>query len=237
VFALAEAARNRPNGHPLWHYLVVAGAAVGVFLGIKVKEYVGRRRERRVAAPRVRPVSSGFAAPSVSTTVLATASILTAAIHGAVTSEHFREAFVFGVFFVAAAAAQTAWAILLVYRPSRALLLGGAIGNAIVIAVWAMSRTVGIPIGPEPWHPEAVGVIDVISKVFELVIIVVSVWLLVRRAPLDRDSVVERRLEAVRREYPELLRPLDVRTPAADVSSYRRDCEPRLPAERGAAPL
>jgi hypothetical protein len=212
------------GGHPLWHYAVVAGAAVGVFVGIKVKEWFDGRR----AAPGAS--SSGFAAPSVAIVVLATASFLTAAIHGSVTSEHFREAFAFGVFFLAAAAAQTAWALLLLYRPSRGLLLAGAIGNALVIAVWVMSRTVGIPIGPEPWQPEAVGLVDVISKVFELVIVVVSVTLLVRHVP-GPDNVVERRLEELRRDFPELVRPPDVR-----VSSSPRDSEPQLPAERGAAP-
>ncbi len=197
VFALA--ASTRRGGHPLWHYLVVAGAAVAVFLGIKVKEYADRRRERSVP--------SGFVAPSVSTAVLAAASFLAGGIHGSVASEHFREAFVFGVFFVGAAAAQVAWAILLVHQPTRALLWVGAIGNTAVIAVWTVTRTVGIPIGPEPWHAEAIGALDVISTLFEIVIVVTAVAVLARRAPRSREDVVERRLEELRREHPNLVRP------------------------------
>jgi hypothetical protein len=205
ALALAESPRQG-SGHPLWHYAVVAGVAVGVFLGIKITEYVSGRRS----------LSAGSTAPSVATTVLVAASLLSGGIHGSVTGEHFHEAFVFGLFFLVAAAAQVAWAVVLLRWPTRPLLWAGAIGNAVVIAVWVATRTVGIPIGPEPWQAEPVGVLDLASKVLEIVIIVTAVAVLARRASSAPGDVVERRLEELRREHPGLVRPRSEEpTPAA----------------------
>jgi hypothetical protein len=55
-------------------------------------------------------------------------------------------------------------------RPVRGVLLAGAIVNLGVAAAWALSRTLGMPVGPEPWTPEAVGVADVTATLFELAI-------------------------------------------------------------------
>ena len=41
---------HHATGHPLWHYLVVAVAAVAVFVGILVREYVQLHPRRRANA-------------------------------------------------------------------------------------------------------------------------------------------------------------------------------------------
>lgn len=95
-----------------------------------------------------------------------------AAIHFAVVWEHLEEFALFGVLFGAAAVLQLAWAALIILRPpSRRLLLAGAIGNAGLFAVWLLSRSAGLPIGPEPWTPEPVGVADVLATVLEVAIV------------------------------------------------------------------
>ena len=213
MLALAEAARRESAGHPLWHYLVIAGVAVGVFCAIKLKELIDEHRRTRVpdrpiveTSADAKPTPAGLPAPAPSIVVLAIASLLSGGIHAAVSGEHFREAFIFGAFFTVAAGAQIGWALLLLNRPNRALLALGAVGNAAVIALWTASRTVGLPIGPERWHPEAIGALDVVSTLFEVVIVIIAVTLLVRR-PHRADDVVERRLAEFQRQYPTAVRP------------------------------
>ena len=51
--------------------------------------------------------------------------------------------------------------------------------NAGVVAIWVVSRTTGLPFGPEPGTPEAIGVPDVTATGFELVIAAILVVRLV----------------------------------------------------------
>jgi hypothetical protein len=73
------------------------------------------------------------------------------------------------------------WTVLVFQEPlNRRVLVAGAIGNALLIAVWAISRTVGVPFGAEPWSPEAVGVADLLSKGDELLAIILVAAVLAR---------------------------------------------------------
>lgn len=119
--------------------------------------------------PPTDDVRSGV--PRASDVVLAITSLSAAAIHFAVTGDHFDEHVVFGLFFLAVAWAQILWAVGILLAPSRRFLMAGLIGNAVVVALWGLSRTVGVPIGPEPWTPEAVGGADLVCTVLEFVIV------------------------------------------------------------------
>lgn len=103
-----------------------------------------------------------------------------AGIHFAVTQAHFEEYWLFGVFFVALAWFQTLWAILVVVSPHRLLLLLGAVGNGAVVALWAVTRTTGIPLGPNAGVPEAAETVDVLSTVFEILVVLGCLFLLYR---------------------------------------------------------
>ena len=107
-----------------------------------------------------------------------------AIIHAVVIPAHFREWWLFGVFFVVVAAFQLAWGARAYTRPRPWLLRGGALVNVAVAAVWVVSRTVGVPAGPEPWEREAVGFIDVMATLDELAIAALA-WAVVsgRRPP------------------------------------------------------
>jgi hypothetical protein len=177
AFAFAVAARDRSAGHPLWHLAIVAAGAIGVFVVIKAKEHWGRDPR-----PRRAHRSPWFSAPTVPLLTLALLSAAGAAIHSAVSAEHFDEAFIYGVFFVAASTSQAGWAVLVVYRPTRTLLVVGAVANAATIILWALTRTVGLPIGPEPWHAEAIGTLDLIATLLELAIVLGAATLLARRS-------------------------------------------------------
>lgn len=90
-------------------------------------------------------------------------------IHVAAAVSHLDEFVLFAVFFEVLALAQFAWGVALYRAPSRRLLLVGAIGSLAVVALWAVSRTSGLPIGPSPWRrPEAVGLLDSLATADEL---------------------------------------------------------------------
>jgi hypothetical protein len=109
---------------------------------------------------------------------LALCSAAAATIHFAVVPPHWDEYVPFAVLFAVTGAFQFLWAASVLVRPDRGVLLVGAVVNLGVAAAWVLSRTVGMPIGPEAWTPEAVGVVDVVATLFEVAIVVGSVALL-----------------------------------------------------------
>src|SRR5579864_7717153 len=84
-----------------------------------------------------------------------------ALIHLAVAPEHLREWAPFGVFFLAIGAIQIVLAVELLARPTRRLALSMLAINAGLLALWYTSRTTGLPIGPTPGVPEAIGLTDI----------------------------------------------------------------------------
>jgi hypothetical protein len=80
--------------------------------------------------------------------VLALLSLAAAAIHFAVMGEHFAEYAAYGVFFSGVAWLQTVWAVGVMVAPTKRLLVAGLAGNALVVLVWIVSRTAGLPIAP-----------------------------------------------------------------------------------------
>jgi hypothetical protein len=119
---------------------------------------------------------------------LAALSVGAAAIHFAVVFEHFAEYLLYGVFFLVISWAQVIWPAVLLWRPSRLWLRLGIVGNAIVIAVYVASRTVGLPFGPDLHNAESVGALDVVSCVLEFGIIVACAALLWRPSLADRPA-------------------------------------------------
>jgi hypothetical protein len=91
-----------------------------------------------------------------------------AAIHAVVVPEHLREWKPAGAFFIGVALLQLAWGALVYRRPTRRWLLAGVYGNAALVAIWLASRTIGIPIGPEAGHPEALGAHDALATLNEV---------------------------------------------------------------------
>jgi hypothetical protein len=108
--------------------------------------------------------------------------LLAALIHVWVMPEHFEEWWGYGLFFLVAAAAQALFAVVVLKAPTPAVLAAGIVGNLAIIALWAFTRTVGIPLGPHAGEVEAVGAIDVVSKLVELAL-VLALAVLLRHAP------------------------------------------------------
>ena len=119
---------------------------------------------------------------------LAALSVGAAAIHFAVVFEHFSEYTLYGVFFLVLSWAQLIWPAVLLWRPSRTWLWLGIGGNAIVLAVYVASRTVGLPFGPDLHDVEGVGALDVMSCVLEAALIAGCAVLLWRPSLADRPA-------------------------------------------------
>ena len=110
-----------------------------------------------------------------------------AAIHFAVIGEHLTEYPLFGAFFAATGALQALWAmIVLIRQPSSAVYLAGAIGNLAIVAIWGLSRTVGLPVGPDAGIPEPATVLDLVATSCE-VLVAVGVLALLRPGAILRQ--------------------------------------------------
>jgi hypothetical protein len=112
--------------------------------------------------------------------LLAAASAGAGAIHLAMVPSHWDESVVEGVGFAMFGWLQLAFAAVVLVRPSRALLTGGAVVNAAAIATWTWSRTAGLPFGEHSGHAESAGFVDVTCVVFEGVLLVACLALLAR---------------------------------------------------------
>jgi hypothetical protein len=124
--------------------------------------------------------------------VVALLSIGAAVIHFAVVAEHFDEWWLTGLFFLALAAFQLVWALLVLWSPSRLLYLAGAVANALVVVLWIVSRTSGVPVGPEAGEAEPVALPDSLATGFEIVLVAVLVLLLSARTAPGTSRLVSR---------------------------------------------
>jgi hypothetical protein len=115
------------------------------------------------------------------------ASLLSAAsaiIHAYFMPEHFEAWIGYGLFFLAASVSQVLLALcLLAFRPvPRWVLWAGILGNAAILAMWLLTRTIGVPLGPEAGEIEPIGALDLGSKIAEVGLMVCLVMLLRMRA-------------------------------------------------------
>ena len=92
-------------------------------------------------------------------------------VHFAVMGEHFDESTWHGVFFALTAWFQLAFGLGVLLRPTRWLLRIGLIGSAAIVAVWIVSRVVGVPAGSDPWTPEPAAFVDILATTFEVMTI------------------------------------------------------------------
>jgi len=99
-----------------------------------------------------------------------------AGVHATVGPAHFREQTVLGLFFAAATLGQIGWSLAAAVRATPLLLGLGAAGNAALIGLWAVTRTLGLP-GVLP-APEAVGPWDLACVAWELVTVLACVEVL-----------------------------------------------------------
>jgi hypothetical protein len=117
--------------------------------------------------------------------IAAVASLGAGLIHAAVAREHFAEWWAYGAFFTLLAIFQVGWALAVWGGTTRRVLIIGLCVNAATIALWVVTRTTGLPIGPEPGVPEPLGIADGACGILELAVVVLSA-LAVQRASGER---------------------------------------------------
>jgi hypothetical protein len=119
--------------------------------------------------------------------IAALTALAAGAIHLGQVAIHLEEGWVFAAFFLVVGTVQLIAALLLL-RPWPAIWFWFGIGgSAAVIAVWVISRTIGLPFGPEPGEVEALGTADAAASLIEaLTIVFLGLWLADRSAPRSR---------------------------------------------------
>ena len=143
-------------------------------------------------------------APSPVSIIAALLAFLAGLIHFWVAPEHFAEGTPFGLFMVVVGTAQIAVGLLLLVRPSRALIVAAILLTVAVFGVFAVAYTVGVPGGGHTdteehgavhehqgggWQREELGPAVVLSKVTELALLGALVYLVREGLPgADRRS-------------------------------------------------
>ena len=140
--------------------LSLAGAAILVLAA----------RDRRAAPGRTWPAASSAVMPprDAAVGILVALSLGAAAIHLAAAPEHIEELGDVGLGFYWAAVFQAVWALAYWTRPSRMVAWIGIAGNAAIVVAWVWTRTIGLPIGPNAGHPEAIGFPDGLATLLQL---------------------------------------------------------------------
>jgi hypothetical protein len=106
-------------------------------------------------------------------------------VHVAVLREHLDVSLLQGAFFAVVGVAQIGWALWALHGPSVPRPRLTAIATAAVIALWAVSRTVGLPTGLG--GREAVGTADLLAVVLEVGLILCISLAAVSSATVRRE--------------------------------------------------
>lgn len=98
-------------------------------------------------------------------------SVAAALIHVAAAPSHSRGYWLFVTLFLLTAVAQLAWGMAVWGRSGdRRLLLAGIVLNLGIVGFWVLSRTAGLPFGPDAGEPVTIHVHDVFATTNELAI-------------------------------------------------------------------
>lgn len=142
------------------------------------------------STPTVAPLSTDSDRTTVGTYVrwfAAALSVASAAIHYGYAPHHLQEDWAHGWFFVIIATAQLGFAFLVVTRPTRWLWSLAALLNIGIIGTWVVSRTAGLPFGPQSLRKEAVGTADLVSTVLEAAVILLAIIAIFAPSLMDRE--------------------------------------------------
>lgn len=159
----------------LVHFVVFGVPVVGLVGAVGVQEIRGRlgagyvdRPGRGVAGPK----PSRFDHEPLSLNWASLGLVIAAAIHAAVIREHFQEDLLYGLFFLLVTAVQLGLAVMIFLRPSQRMIRYVAAMSTWIIVLYLVSRTTGLPVGPTPWRPEALGALDIAATGAEVVTLV-----------------------------------------------------------------
>jgi hypothetical protein len=106
--------------------------------------------------------------PSVCRYAAAAALLGAAVIHISQARPHFQEWFAAGITFLVLTVLEVILALGVILRPSSRVIAAAMWTSAATVALWALSRTIGLPFGPDPYTPEAIGKPDLTSTALEI---------------------------------------------------------------------
>jgi hypothetical protein len=92
-------------------------------------------------------------------------------VHFSVVREHLDEWWLYGVFFIGLGTLQVLWAVATLARDSVPFPRLIVLASTMTLVLWAVTRTVGLPVGPEPGQAESAGLSDVVAGVLEVVVV------------------------------------------------------------------
>ncbi len=160
-------AHGRAIGYASAAMLVTNLALVGWIVAMRG----GRLRVSRAGRPLGRRAHIADVAGSRAQDLrllLVTGLIAAAAIHAAVVPEHLNEWVWAGLFFIVLAVLEVTIANGLFKTAQRTALIATALVSAGPLLVWIVSRTVGLPFGPDAGTAEAFGLADCVASLLEL---------------------------------------------------------------------
>jgi hypothetical protein len=111
-------------------------------------------------------------------------------IHLALAPSHLGEAPAVGVGFVVAGWVQIGLAVLAVTRPARWVLRASVAAGVVLVALWAVSRTAGLPLDGPAGDVEAVSLVDGLCVALEALAAVLAAVLLARPVAAARSAGV-----------------------------------------------
>jgi hypothetical protein len=121
--------------------------------------------------------------------VIALASIATGAIHIAAAATLGSGNGQTFAFFAIAAAAEIVWGLVALVAAPRWWLALGALGNALIVATWVVSRTVALPFGPYAHIVLPVGFPDALATILGTVTAIGAAWLAIRGLSPARSAM------------------------------------------------
>ncbi|MFM8861211.1 MAG: hypothetical protein ACKOIA_01945 [Acidimicrobiia bacterium] len=131
-----------------------------------------------------------------STTVRWLAAVLSAtvgAVHFGYAPHHLSEDWAHGWFFLLLGAYELTFAVLIVTRPRRWLWASALVVGVGSVAVWVVSRTVGLPFGPEALRTEDASAPDIVCTVISMAIGALALLSLLAPTRLQRPVRLRRR--------------------------------------------
>jgi hypothetical protein len=176
--------------------ILVIGGGLFIALGARARRTRVRLDEPGSPAVVGTPVGGVAASPSVRRSLditMAGLSVGAAVIHLTAAPSHFAEIGDLAAGFLISAAFQAGWASWCLAGPSRRVVVVGILGNLAIVAAWAWTRTIGLPVGEFAGAAEPIGYPDAASVVFELLLVaglvarLRDVDLVLSRRPLVRS--------------------------------------------------
>ena len=119
-----------------------------------------------------------------------------AVVHSTVVEHHYAAWPLAGAFFLLLQISQTVLAVATLLLWGRTTATAVVLLSSLALGVWLMSRTVGLPVGPEAFsRPEAVGAADLACCLLEVAAVAMALpWAIRRRHPDGSSTVRPQRM-------------------------------------------